>query len=123
MKKAKHKHKIGSVVKFKFFDGSVHVGEIVSQNYMGEDWDHTETNWKIPQYTIHVPSDKYSRGYMIYSSMTNERIFPKDANIVKPKFKATPTIKSIKHKFNDTTTELNDAINKQKDFISGKVNN
>jgi len=120
MKKAKHKHKIGTVVKFKFFDGSVHVGEIVSQNYMGEDWDHTETNFKIPQYTIHVPSDQYSRGYMIYSSMTNERIFPKDAKIVKPIFKSTTIKKSSK---NNTSTELDNAINKQKEFISGKVNN
>ena len=121
MKKAKHKHKIGTVVKFRFFDGSVHVGEIVSQNYMGEDWDHTETNFKIPQYTIHVPSDKYSRGYMVYSSMTNERNFPKDAKIVKPIFKST-IVKSIKRKSNDTT-ELNAAIKKQQDFIGGKVNN
>ena len=31
--------------------------------------------------------------------------------------------KTIKSKFNDTSTELNDAIRKQTEFISGKVKN
>jgi len=119
MKKAKHKYKIGTVVKFRFFDGSVHVGEIVKHNYMGEDWDHTETNWSIAQYTIHVPSNKYSRGYMVYSSMTNDRIFPKDATLTKPKFKSTTTISSVNIKSNGPS--LDDAIDKQKQFISGNV--
>tara|TARA_R110000851_G_scaffold133966_3_gene269090 strand:+ start:75 stop:443 length:369 start_codon:yes stop_codon:yes gene_type:complete len=120
MKKAKHKHKIGSVVKFRFFDGSVHIGEIVKHNYMGEDWDHTETNWSIAQYTIHVPSNKYSRGYMIYSSMTNDRIFPKDAKIAKPMFSQSNESLIARHK-TKLSSELDDAIGKQKQFISGNV--
>jgi hypothetical protein len=136
MKKAKHKYKLGETVKFKFFDGSVHIGQIASLNYMGEDWDHTETNYSIPQYTIHVPSDKYSRGYMIYSSMTNNRIFDKDTKLVKPKFELSPNqLKNLKNinnsqkellckqtKNTNSDSELDDAIAKQKKFISGKVN-
>jgi len=124
MKKAKHKYKLGETVKFKFFDGSIHIGQIASLNYMGEDWDHTETNYSIPQYTIHVPSDKYSRGYMIYSSMTNNRIFDKDTKLVKPRlvenYKKEGSWCSAK--IVESNTTLDDEIAKQKEFISGKVN-
>ena len=117
MRKANHKHKLGTTVKFKFFDGSIHVGEVVSHNYMGEDWAHVETNWTIAQYTIHVPSSNYSRGYMVYSNITNDRIFSKDDKLVKAKIKSTISKKKPKV----DTSELAAAINKQKQFISGKV--
>ena len=49
MKKAKFKYKIGTEVKFKFFDGSIHTGAIVKQSYQGDSWDHLPTNYgEIP---------------------------------------------------------------------------
>ena len=54
-KKKKHKYKIGTEVKFKFFDGSVHVGAILKQTYQGDNWDHIDTDYKQPLYTIQVP--------------------------------------------------------------------
>jgi len=45
----------------------------------------------------------------------NKYIYKKGAKVA--------SSKTIKSKFNDTSTELNDAIKKQQEFIDGKVKN
>jgi len=126
-KKKNHKYKMGTEVKFRYFDGSIHTGAIVKQTYNGENWDHLPTNYKDPLYTIQVASDYDSRGFMLYPSVGEHRIiesngvtnknytFKKEVKVVSPK--------TIKSKFNDTRSELDDAIKKQKEFIEGKVKN
>tara|TARA_Y100000004_G_scaffold129425_1_gene145894 strand:- start:4228 stop:4587 length:360 start_codon:yes stop_codon:yes gene_type:complete len=115
-KKKKHTYKVGQTVKFKFFDGSVHKGQIAELTYMG-DVVGDKIYYDCPQYTIHVPSDRYPRGYMVYSSMTDERI--KEATDVDPRmpnwFKkdVLPKVKAKK-----SMSELDMAILKQKEFIN-----
>ena len=74
MKKVKHKRKVGEVVDFIFFDGSKKTGKIVELTYHGDNIDSVRTQYDLPTYRIHVPDKKYSRGYMVYSSMTDIRI-------------------------------------------------
>ncbi len=126
-KKKKHKYKIGTEVKFKFFDGSVHVGAILKQTYQGDNWDHIDTDYKQPLYTIQVPDSRDTRGFMIYPGVGLHRILESNGitnkEYVYKKGAKIASSKTIKSKFNDTSTDLNDAIRKQKEFISGKVKN
>jgi len=114
-KKKLHTYKVGQTVKFKFFDGSVHKGEIAELTYMG-DAVGDKTYYSCPQYTIHVPCDRYERGYMIYSSMTDERI--KEAmEVNQPSlFEKSNSTKNIKVK--KSMSDLDTAIQKQKSFIN-----
>ena len=124
-KKKKHTYKIGQTVKFKFFDGSVHKGTIAELTYMG-DMVGDKIYYDCPQYTIHVPSDRYPRGYMIYSSMTDERI--KEATEGKQQSLFTnmekiPANNSKRGSYKNVKTkksmsELDMAIQKQKSFIN-----
>lgn len=131
MKKAKFKYKTGKSVKFKFYDGSVHDGVIVSKQYRNEDSDFLETQYSMPMYTCHVPdsSGRYSRGYMVYTVTEN---------MIKNKLVGDIEIVAIKdntktNKINATIADelqsrkqmdsLDQAIAKQKAFVGGKVNN
>jgi len=125
-KKKLHTYKIGQTVKFKFFDGSVHKGTIAELNYMGDKVS-DKIYYDCPQYTIHVPSDRYPRGYMIYGSMTDERI--KEAMEGKQTFNNTeserPANVSKSGSYTMTNkqqkksvSELDMAIQKQKEFIN-----
>ena len=114
-KKKKHTYKVGQTVKFKFFDGSVHKGTIAELTYMG-DIVGGKTYYDCPQYTIHVPSDRYPRGYMIYSSMTDERI--KEATEGKQQSLFTNNSLPKKVKAKKSMSELDMAILKQKEFIN-----
>ena len=114
-KKKLHTYKIGQTVKFKFFDGSVHKGTIAELTYMG-DVVGDKTYYDCPQYTIHVPSDRYPRGYMIYGSMTDERIKQAMEGEQQPLFANNSLPKKVKAK--KSTSELDMAIQKQKKFIN-----
>ena len=123
-KKKKHTYKIGQTVKFRFFDGTIHEGKVAELTYMG-DVVGDKIYYNCPQYIIHVPSDRYDRGYMIYSSVTDERI--KEATTYKrsinqPSPREVPQGKSgVKQKQNTTKkpmSELDMAIQKQKEFIN-----
>ena len=113
MKKVKHKYKVGEIVDFIFFDGSKKTGEIVELTYQGDNIDSIKTQYSLPTYRIHVPDEKYSRGYMVYSSMTDMRI--EDAK----------TKKAVEEFWEDDVypetgkveSELDSAIKKQKDFL------
>ena len=126
-KKKNHKHKLGTEVKFRFFDGSIHTGAIIKQTYNGEAWDHIPTNYKDPLYTIQVPSDYDTRGFMLYPSVGEHRIIESNGitnkDYMYKRGAKTVSAKTIKSKFNDTSSELEEAIKKQKEFIDGKVNN
>ncbi len=124
-KKRKHTHKIGDTVKFKFFDGSTHTGKIAELTYMGDSVG-DKTYYSCPQYTIHVPCDRYPRGYMIYSSMTDERIkeatggsltFNSNTEMIPANFSKSGS-RQIKTKDAKSISELEMAILKQKEFIN-----
>jgi len=136
MKKAKFKYPIGTEVKFKFFDGSIHVGSVVKQSYQGDSWDHLPTNYGETIYTIQVPTATDKRGFMMYPSIGPNRIIESNGvankgyvygklnildTVTKRKTKRKPT--KVKQVSKSNSTELSDAISKQKDFINGKINN
>ena len=121
-KKKKHTYKIGQTVRFKFFDGSIYKGEIVELTYMG-DVVGDKIYYECPQYIIHVPSNLYPRGYMIYSSITDERI--KEATEDKITFNNTESerpanVSKSGYNIQDvkSMSELDMAIYKQKEFIN-----
>ena len=114
-KKKKHTYKVGQTVKFKFFDGSVHKGQIAELTYMG-DVVGDKIYYDCPQYTIHVPSDRYPRGYMVYGSMTDERIKEAMEGKQQSLFASNSLPKKVKAK--KSMSELDMAILKQKEFIN-----
>jgi len=126
-KKSKFKYKVEQSVKFKFYDGSVHNGIIKSRQYRNEDNESLPTQWTMPMYTLHSPdnSGRYSRGYMVYPSITENmiksglestvKIVPME-NYVAPKLQPATSPVQEKH-------DLEDAIKKQQQFLDGKVKN
>jgi len=127
-KKKIHKYKVGDTMRFTFFDGSVHTGTVAELRYSGDNWEHVDTQWSDPQYVVHVPdySGRYSRGYMIYSNISDHRIVSVNGKLKEPLF---PENKEPKATYTDSVSipteksELQNAINKQKEFIDGKVKN
>jgi len=115
MRKSKFKYKEGQSVNFKYYDGSVHKGIINKRLYRNEDSDILDTQWTMPTYTIHVPdnSGHYSRGYMVYPCITQ--------NMVKDKLDGGIKIVPLENHIEDEGSQLAEAIQKQKDFVSGKV--
>jgi len=143
-KKSRFKYKTGQSVKFRYFDGSIHDGIIVKCNYRNEDTESLPTQWTMPVYTVHSPdtSGRYSRGYMSYPSITQnmiKNVLDTDIKIVPLKDSSdsfltddikTSLVENYKKEGNwcsakiiESNTTLEDAITKQKEFISGKVNN
>ena len=125
-KKSNFKYKIGQSVKFKFYDGSVHNGIIKSRNYRNQDVESLPTQWTMPMYTLHSPdnSGRYSRGYMVYPSITQNMI----KNILDVEVKIIPMSNYVKPEPARVIPKLkeeslNDAIKKQQEFIGGKVKN
>ena len=126
-KKSNFKYKIGQSVKFRFYDGSVHHGVISSRKYRNEDTEFLPTQWTMPMYTVHAPdnSGRYSRGYMVYPSITQnmvQQVLDKDVKIVPMKDYVRPeVVREVLPKAKGESLE--DAIKKQQDFIKGKVKN
>tara|TARA_R110002073_G_scaffold258012_2_gene420996 strand:+ start:47 stop:427 length:381 start_codon:yes stop_codon:yes gene_type:complete len=125
MQKAKHKYPIGTEVKFKFFDGSIHVGAVIKQTYQGESWGHIDTDYNQPLYTIQVPDYHDTRGFMLYPAVGPHRILESNGitnkdYIYSKKQAVKVKAKTIKPK---ETSNLEDAIQKQKDFINRKTKN
>jgi len=135
-KKKIHKYKVGDTMRFRFFCGTVYTGTVAELRYSGDNWDHTETNFGDPQYVIHVPdtSGRYSRGYMVYSNISDHRIISVNGDLKEPIFPEPgkmvdriekcpiPGIDAIGISI-PKKDELQEAINKQKEFIDGKVKN
>ena len=131
-KKSKFKHKVGQSVKFKFYDGSVHNGKIVSTRYRNEDVDYLPTEYSQPMYTCHVPdnSGRYSRGYMIYTVTENmikgeidspitispykQRVLPIDTmGISNVEVEVVDEVDDV-----EVTESLESAIQRQKKFLN-----
>ena len=127
-KKSKFKYKVGQSVRFKFYDGSVHSGVVESRQYRNEDVESLPTQWTMPMYTLHSPdnSGRYSRGYMVYPSITETMIkhpLDVDVKIVPMKNYVAPEKPVLSQPLIDETNDLEAAIKKQQDFIKGKVKN
>jgi len=122
-KKKKHKFKIGDNVTFKFFDGGVYTGVVDKLSYMGEI---TGTpNYQLPQIRVAVKRNngKYPFTYYPISEhyviSSNGKANPGSIRTIskanKPvKAKTTPVTKT------KPMSELQAAIQKQKDFINHK---
>jgi len=122
-KKAKFKYKEGQSVKFRFYDGSVHDGIIKTADYRNNDVNYLPTEYSQCMYTCHVPDNSgvYSRGYMVYT-ITENMI----KNNINDSVKITPLENYIEPADDleiDDSTELRQAISKQREFVNGKVKN
>jgi len=145
MRKSRFKWKVGQSVRFKYYDGSVHNGVVVSRQYRNEDTEYLDTQYNQPMYTCHSQdlSGRYSRGYMVYPSLTQTMIqFELDRpHIIKTldevrkdnvevhnvEVEVTPTVSSITDRleqYNDSVDEvevtetLESAIQRQKKFLN-----
>ena len=130
MRKTRFKYKVGQSVRFKFYDGSVHNGVIQSRCYRNEDSDYLDTQYTMTMYTCHSAdtTGRYSRGYMVYPSLTENMIqFELDRpHIIKPLSelpkedigvtKPQATVKSISDRLDSYNESLDDAIDRQKEF-------
>ena len=112
-KKVKHIHTIGDIVTFSFFDGGTYTGKITHLTYQGDNIDSIKTQYSLPTYRIHVPDEKYSRGYMVYSSMTDMRIEDAKTKQAVEEFWED----DVYPETNKVESELDSAIKKQKDFL------
>jgi len=128
MIKKGHTYKIGELLKFTYFDGSPHTGKVIKQTYAGDDWNHLQTDYSNPRYTIQVPDDRDARGYMIYPCVGESRIVKRIENNgflcddVKSSANKGASTKPLGKKQPKTEqSDLEDAIQKQKDFVGGKV--
>ena len=132
MRKAKFKWQVGQSVRFKFYDGSIHNGVIVSKGYRNEDSDYLDTQYSMPMYTCHSSdtSGRYRRGYMVYPSLSQTMIqFELDEPvIIKPldevpiseigNKKPQATVQSITDRLDEYNESLDDAIAKQREFLN-----
>ena len=128
MKKKKHTYKLGDILKIKFFDGSIHTGEVTKLEYMGERVD--RTNYQLPIYTVtskNPPGNK--RAYTNYTGMSDERVLEANGSATEPLYKKLPKKKKAvklgktqmpKRKI-AKKSELDLAIEKQKDFLNGNT--
>ena len=140
MRKSKFKWKVGQSVRFKYYDGSVHNGVIVSKQYRNEDTEYLDTQYNQPMYTCHSSdiSGRYPRGYMVYPSLTQNMIQHElnHPHIIKTldevrkdnvEVEVTPSVNSITDRleqYNDSVDEveveetLESAIQRQKKFLN-----
>ena len=139
MRKAKFKWQVGQSVRFKFYDGSIHNGVIVSKGYRNEDSDYLDTQYSMPMYTCHSPdlSGRYRRGYMVYPSLSQTMIqFELDKPVIIKPLDEVPiseighkkpqaTVQSITDRLDgynesldEVTESLDDAIAKQREFLN-----
>jgi hypothetical protein len=123
--KAKHTLKVGDVVTFKYFDGDHYTGVISKLCYMGEKIQNP--NYNLPVYNIDVKTDSKTRPITVYTSVS-------DTSITEINGKSIPELhKQLKFSKDDKVygssiknaipvPELEDEIQKQKDFLNGIVN-
>jgi len=125
MRKSKFKWQVGQSVRFKFYDGSIHNGVIVSRGYRNEDTEYLDTQYTMPMYTCHSSdtSGRYKRGYMVYPSLTQNMIqfeldrphIIKALDEVRNEIPSTPVSTVIP---TIPTDSLDDAIQRQKEFLN-----
>tara|TARA_Y100000310_G_C20453268_1_gene701807 strand:+ start:399 stop:770 length:372 start_codon:yes stop_codon:yes gene_type:complete len=123
MKKKKHTYKLGDVLKIRFFDGSIHTGEVTKLGYMGERTHNI--NYDLPIFTVTSKNEKgNNRPYTNYTSMTDDMVLEVNGIAKEPLYKKLlkkeKLVKSKKIK-RLKKSELDLAIDKQKNFLRGKV--
>ena len=125
-KKAKFKYKVGQVVNFTYYDGTPYVGTIVERQYKGQNADWMDTLYDMCEYKLHVPdnSGRYKRGYMVYPSLTENRINQTQSNVAQS-FLSNDVISSQSSVgttdvsiTNSVASELDSAIAQQRKFLS-----
>ena len=122
----KHSYKIGDIIKFKFFDGQHYVGTIKELTYMGMI---TGTpNYQLPQYKIEVCEAKRTSYYTVSDMYFKEingdlKVEHQPVTKITSGKEVLPTLPWISkyHSKRTKTSELDEAIAKQKDFIRGTV--
>ena len=115
-KKRSHTYNCGDIVTFKFLTGDTYTGAI------------TELTWKeddTPSYKIKVDDKIGNRnGFTIYPCMTDARISKREktARVADKEFslKATDILRK-KHENKPAKSELDKAIESQKNFLNGEV--
>lgn len=125
MTKKSHKYAIGDVAKFRFFDGGVRTGKIVDLTYMGDLTG--DPHYNLPQYKIEV--FEYNRDFPTFYTVSDTYIKEINGSLLdsyiggpaktkaKKKRKGNPTVVKAKNQ----VSELDQAIQNQKDFLRGNV--
>ena len=121
VKKKKHKFKIGDNVTFKFFDGGTYTGVVDKLSYMGELTGNV--NYQLPQIRVAVKRNNGKHPFTYYPISEhyvlkrNGKVNPNAINLPskdnKPKRKASSKITKT-----NTKSELQQAIDKQKEFLN-----
>ena len=123
MKKKKHTYKLGDILKIKFFDGSIHTGEVTKLEYMGERVG--SANYQLPVYTVSSKNNKGNkRPFTHYTGMSDERVLEANGSAKEPLYKKLSADKKapVRRGFKvNVKSELDLAIEKQKDFLRGNV--
>ena len=135
MKKS-HKHEIGDIVKFSYFDGGTYVGKVIEQTYMGALIG--EPHYNLPQYKIQVPRPNnptplfYTVSDNYFKEVNGEKVMQEYKSQLKTISKSkTKELKKSSHchysglpspsAYAPKKSELDQAIERQKDFIRGNV--
>jgi len=112
MKKNTHTYNLGDIVTFKFLTGDIYTGKI------------TEITWKeddTASYKIKVEDVK---GFTIYPCMTDARIIKREktARVADKEYslKASDILRK-KYESKPKKSELDSAIDSQRDFINGDI--
>ena len=125
----KHTYKIGDIVKFKFFDGQTYVGKITELTYMGVTTGNP--NYQLPQYRLEVCESKRTTYYTIsdtYFKEVNGDLKIEHAPVTRMSGPVTTKTKHCHYSglpsptaYQSHKSELDMAIERQKDFIRGNV--
>jgi len=123
--KAKHTLKVGDVVSFKYFDGDSYTGIISKLCYMGEKINNP--NYNLPVYNVDVKTNSKNRPITVYTSVSDTSITEINGKLLPELHKQLRFSKddkvygsSIKNAI--PVPELEDEIQKQKDFLNGIIN-
>jgi len=112
-KKRSHQYNIGDIVTFKFLTGDTYTGKINEKTWKEDD---------TPSYKIQVEDTYGSRkGFTIYPCMTDSVIIRRDKTVavaMKEFNLKSSDILRKQHEKKPNKSELDDAIDKQKDFLS-----
>jgi hypothetical protein len=128
MRKKKHTYKLGDILKIKFFDGSIHTGEVTKLEYMGDRVG--MTNNQLPIYTVtskNLPGNK--RPYTNYTGMSDERVLEVNGAALEPLYEKLLKKKKVKKSIGTSIpktkiakkSDLDLAIEKQKSFLNGNI--
>tara|TARA_R110001592_G_scaffold1578_3_gene9284 strand:+ start:1256 stop:1627 length:372 start_codon:yes stop_codon:yes gene_type:complete len=121
MKKIKHKHNIGDIVKFKFLTGDIYTGKIMEKTFK----DDAE---KTPDYKIRVEENGGKSGFTTYPCMADSRIIEVVHTAIQNMKVMELAYREMMNKQRNAAakekkveTELSKAAKAQQDFTNGKL--